>query len=460
MADMDTLSDIDTLGVGIDATNVYVSPLRLEAKEIERATGHSVGKVKKGMGIESCTLPASWQDFVTQAAEAAHGLLQEENVDPSEIGWIGVGTESHLGPSKTAASYLQGALESHPAYDQGAFDHARTRDSRDACAGGTEAMNEAAYYLLSPRADEDEKALVVVSDTAFYQRGDDGEPTQGAGAVAKLLGRDPDIADLTVAQGVQSVDEDDFHKSDEDHGGRQYPWVDGHRSMGVYLELSRRALNDFQADMGPLNPDDIDFAVWHNPFKNMTDKVAPLGFRNLVRGTETEDELRRALEEQLGDPKAARNALIETETEFIEAISETEPYQEFKARALDTPRRVSGLTGNWYAGSLPRDTVMGLVYLKEEGADAGFGLRGTYGSGATAMVDGIVIQPGFEEKVDADMVEQVEAAESLSADQYHRLHAHHRKGDEFTLFEPFVEPDGNFVRDGTENGRPVYDFVE
>ena len=60
---------------------------------------------------------------------------------------------------------------------------------KHACLGGMYALKGAARWAaLEGRG---KKAIVVAADIAEYERGSTGEPTQGAGAVAMLVERDP-----------------------------------------------------------------------------------------------------------------------------------------------------------------------------------------------------------------------------------------------------------------------------
>ena len=60
---------------------------------------------------------------------------------------------------------------------------------KHACLGGVYALKHALRYLA---LDTDDRCAIVVSaDIAEYARGSSGEPTQGAGAVAMLVERNP-----------------------------------------------------------------------------------------------------------------------------------------------------------------------------------------------------------------------------------------------------------------------------
>jgi len=128
------------------------------------------------------------------------------------------------------STYIAGCLEQ--VYD-GDFTHANKGERKFACLAGTQAIDDAYNWIRAGR-NRDRPAIVITTDTALYARGDPGEATQGAGAVAMLIDEDPSIVALSTEQGYGSKDETDFLKPNQ-----QFPSVDGKRSVQVYLSRMR-----------------------------------------------------------------------------------------------------------------------------------------------------------------------------------------------------------------------------
>jgi len=149
------------------------------------------------------------------------------------------------------STYIAGCLEQ--VYD-GDFTHANKGERKFACLAGTQAIDDAYNWIRAGR-NRDRPAIVITTDTALYARGDPGEATQGAGAVAMLIDEDPSIVALSTEQGYGSKDETDFLKPNQ-----QFPSVDGKRSVQVYLSRMREALEDYESVTDDIELDDFVYA--------------------------------------------------------------------------------------------------------------------------------------------------------------------------------------------------------
>src|SRR6056297_2397389 len=214
--------------VGIDAIELWTGKLRLDLPNtFAPVKGEDPGKYTEGIGIEYSSLPDVYEDIVTMGANAAKRLLDRKGLTPDDIGRIDVATESAFDNSKPVSTYVAGCLEQ--VYD-GDFHHANKGERKFACLSGTQVIDDAYNWIKAGRH-RGRAALVIATDTALYERGDPGEATQGAGAVAMLITENPSIVELSTEQGYGSADETDFLKPNQ-----QFPSVDGKRSMQVYLE--------------------------------------------------------------------------------------------------------------------------------------------------------------------------------------------------------------------------------
>ncbi|WP_144904006.1 hydroxymethylglutaryl-CoA synthase [Halobellus captivus] len=442
--------------VGIDAIELRTGKLRLDLPNtFAPVKGEDPGKYTKGIGIEYSSLPDVYEDIVTMGANAARNLMDRKGLAPDDIGRIDVATESAFDNSKPVSTYIAGCLEQ--VYD-GDFHHANKGERKFACLSGTQVIDDAYNWIRAGR-NRGRAALVIATDTALYERGDPGEATQGAGAVAMLIDEDPDVVALSTEQGYGSADETDFLKPNQ-----QFPSVDGKRSIQVYLARMREALEDYESVAGDTHPDDFVYFPFHTPYPGMVRKAALLGYRHITRGTDIED----ALADDIGmQPREADFATWEDYEEAIRAymdeLKETRRYREWYERAIEPTIGISGQVGNWYTGSVHVARLSALKEAAAEGVDlAGEKLLvGSYGSGAQAEIHAETVQDGWREAVDAvDVDDQLDDRYDLSYDEYELVHDVHNHEKEVDV-EEFTQPAGEFVFTGWGRmNERRYEYVE
>src|SRR5690606_297 len=102
--------------------------------------------------------------------------------DKKDIDLVLFATESGIDHSKAAATNLAQLL--------GLKSEIRAIELKQACYSATIALYFAKGHILQ---NPNSKVLVVGSDIARYGLETDGEPTQGAGAVAMLITKNPKI---------------------------------------------------------------------------------------------------------------------------------------------------------------------------------------------------------------------------------------------------------------------------
>ena len=199
--------------VGIVGYGAYVPRYRLPASEVSRVWtgGHSVAPIRE----KSVAGPD--EDTVTIAIEAArNALARTGGLDPSRIGAVWVGSESHPYAVKPTGTILAESI--------GAVPHTLSGDWEFACKAGTEAFQAAMGVVGSGMV---EYALVVGADTAQGRPGDALEYTTGAGGSAFILGKvDGDYEPMAIIEGSLSyvTDTPDFwrraYKKYPEHGAR------------------------------------------------------------------------------------------------------------------------------------------------------------------------------------------------------------------------------------------------
>ncbi|MFB6360428.1 MAG: hydroxymethylglutaryl-CoA synthase [Halobacteriales archaeon] len=429
--------------VGIDGVAVWTGKLKLDLPNtFAPAESADPEKYTKGLGLFESSLPDAHEDIVTMGANAAHRLMERKGLTPDDIGRIDVATESAFDNSKPVSTYIAGCLEQ--VYD-GDFHHANKGERKFACISGTQSLDDAYNWIRAGR-NRGLSAIVVATDTALYARGDPGEATQGAGAVAMLVSEDPSLVELSVEQGYGSADETDFLKPNQ-----QFPSVDGKRSVQVYLARMREALEDFESIAGRIHPDDYRFIPFHTPFPGMVRKAAVLGYRHGIRDTSLEDDLaeeigRQPREEEYEDYEEYTDAI----REYMDRLQETEPYQDWYERVIEPTLTISRHVGNWYTGSVHLARMGALRWAYEEGEDLEGEqlLVGSYGSGAQAEIHAETVRPGWAEEIAAlDLSDRLSSRYNLTYDEYEKVHdIHNHELD--TEVEQYTTPDQEFVFTG------------
>jgi hydroxymethylglutaryl-CoA synthase len=435
---------------------LWTGNLKLDlAETFAPEKGDDPEKYTKGLGLRASSFPDSYEDIVTMGANAAKRLMDRKGLTPDDIGRIDVATESSFDNSKPISTYIAGCLEQ--VYD-GDFHHANKGERKFACIAGTQSIDDAYNWIRAGR-NRGRKAIVVATDTALYERGDAGEATQGAGAVALLIDEDPDLVELSTEQGYGSADETDFLKPNQ-----QFPSVDGKRSVQVYLARMREAMVDFESLAGEIHADDYVLGPFHTPYPGMVRKAALYADRHMIRDTEQEEALaeeigRQPRPEAFDDDEAYEDAI----REYMDGLKETEAYQDWYEATIDPTLDISREVGNWYTGSVHVARLAGLKRALENGEDlAGEKLLvGSYGSGAQAEMHAETIQPGWADEIAAlDIDEQLERRYDLSFEEYEEIHDAHNHEKETDVAER-TTPEGEFVFDGWGRmGERKYRYVE
>ncbi|MDG5819370.1 hydroxymethylglutaryl-CoA synthase [Natronococcus sp. A-GB7] len=442
--------------VGIDAVEIWTGNLKLDLPgTFAPQKGEDPEKYTKGLGLNASSFPDSYEDIVTMGANAAHRLMERKGLEPDDVGRIDVATESAFDNSKPVSTYVAGCLEQ---VYEGDFHHANKGERKFACIAGTQSLDDAYNWIRAGR-NRGRGAIVIATDTALYARGDAGEATQGAGAVAMYIAEDPDLVELSPEQGYGSADETDFLKPNQ-----QFPSVDGKRSVQVYLARMREALQDFESVAGDVHPDDIAFIPFHTPFPGMVRKAGLLGYRHITRDTAIEEELA----EEIG--RQPRREAFDTEDDYHEAVREytdalkgTDQYQEWYARTIDPTLTISREVGNWYTGSVHIARISAMKHALEDGRDLTGEtlLVGSYGSGAQAEIHAETVCESWDEEIAAlNVDEQLAARYDMSWEDYEEVHdAHNHEMD--VDVEEFTTPEEEFVFDGWGRmGERKYRYVE
>ncbi|RLI05899.1 hydroxymethylglutaryl-CoA synthase [Candidatus Bathyarchaeota archaeon] len=240
--------------IGIIGWGSYIPSLRLPLTDLAKARNVDPKKYLKGLILEKMALPQPYEDAVTMAFEAAKNALDRSKVNPEDIGIVVVGTESKPYSVKSVAGIIKDLLGCSP--------YAYVGDYDAACAGGIQAIVTCAAFIKSGLA---KFGLAVASDISEYEFYHPGEPTQGAGAAAFVIGKGN--VDVSIENFVAySTDTNDFFRRSEE----RYPFVYGHFSEEAYLEHVIKTHEKIVSTRSP-KPD---YYAFHLPFGKMALKAS------------------------------------------------------------------------------------------------------------------------------------------------------------------------------------------
>jgi hydroxymethylglutaryl-CoA synthase len=408
------------MSVGIERLGAYVPPWVLPMEALATARGVPLEKLVHGLGVREMAIAPPCEDVVTLAASAGARCLRAARVDPGEIGLLLVATETGVDHAKPVGIFVHELL--------GIGRQCRVYELKHACYAGTAALMTAADWVRAGGGRR-RRALVVAADVARYERGSPGEPTQGAGAVAMLVQRDPRGLQLGEESALHAANVHDFWRP----LGRREAIVDGKYSVACYLDALAGAFSAFRfLERPPLALDEafsdrMAALLYHVPFPKMAAKA----HRRLV-----ELDWRAA---------PARWAAVEARLEELAAAS----YEELVAPGLAAVARI----GNTYTASL---YLCLASLLEERGARLGGRRLGlfSYGSGCCAEFFAGTVPGSIGQVADAGIAAMLAARTRIDVDTYERsLEAADRGG------EPPPDFTGEFVFHGLRQDRREYGRV-
>ncbi|MGB4611747.1 MAG: hydroxymethylglutaryl-CoA synthase [Methanothermobacter thermautotrophicus] len=250
---------------GIVGYGVYIPSYRIKVEEIARVWGDDPQAISRGLVVEEKSVPGPDEDTATISVEAARNALRRSQIDPSEIGAVYVGSESHPYAVKPTATIVAEAVEATP--------EMTAADLEFACKAGTAGI-QACMGLVDSGIIR--YGLAVGADTAQGAPGDALEYTASAGGAAYVIGGKNCLADIKETYSF-TTDTPDFYRRE----GMPYPRHGG-RFTGepAYFKHVLGAARGMMEKTG-LSADDFDYAVFHQPNGKFYLKAArKLGFES------------------------------------------------------------------------------------------------------------------------------------------------------------------------------------
>lgn len=230
--------------IGIDKMGIYIPRYYLDIRDLAKERNIDPDKFVIGLGQSKMSVNPISQDIVTFGVLAADKILTDE--DKKKIDMLIVGTETGVDQSKSASAFMHSIL--------GINEYCRSIEIKQACYGATAALQVAKNHIL---VNPDSKVLVIASDIAKYGINTSGESTQGCGAVAMLVSKDPKMLEISNESVCYTKDVMDFFRPNNS----TYALVNGKLSTNTYLESLEKVYYEFSNRFGEKNFSAICFHI-------------------------------------------------------------------------------------------------------------------------------------------------------------------------------------------------------
>src|SRR5947207_2773324 len=249
---------------GIVSYGAYIPRYRIRPKDIGVVWGADGEAMGRGLNIRAKSVPGPDEDVITISVEAARAGMAKVDLDPTEIGAIYVGSESHPYAAKPTATIVAEAISSAPVLTAADFEFA--------CKAGTAAIQTTMGLTLSKMM---KYGLAIGSDTSQGAPGDALEYSASAGGAAFLIGVDHVAAEIAHTVSF-TTDTPDFWRRE----GQRYP-SHGGRFTGEPAYF-KHVLNCAQLlfKRAGTTAEEYDYAVFHQPNGKFPVRAAKqLGFK-------------------------------------------------------------------------------------------------------------------------------------------------------------------------------------
>jgi hydroxymethylglutaryl-CoA synthase len=399
----------DTFGIhdiAFKAPSLY-----LPIEDLAIARNIDPAKLIHGLGLKKMSVCDVDEDIITLAASSVIQLLEQNpDLKVTDIGRIYVGTESSIDGSKPIGTYVHGLVQQYfdsKGKDTTKINHIDVVDMTFACIGAVDAVHNSLYYLY---ANPGKVAIVVAADIANYDLDSPGEYTQGAGAVAVLLSKNPSLISISDKWGVSVKNEHDFFKPIryqkvngeilEIHDEK--PIFDGQLSNTVYQNRITEAWQHFRSNELIENYDQL---IFHLPYAYHGRRIiTPL----LQQELETEGTF---------DAICAENDIDPKDEQVSRLFSKTPYYKNWVKTTIAEGDKLSSDMGNLYTASIFLSLVS---YCLSDAVQTDKELLFfAYGSGSKAKVFTGKVQPQCKEKSSCwDIARHLEGRVKITFDEY------------------------------------------
>ncbi len=376
---------------GIDSMGFYAPKYYIDVEDLAKARNVDPNKYKIGLMVHELRFPAFDEDIVSLGLKASYNALVKGNIDPKTIDAVLVGTETITYAVKSVSNIFAQLLEVQT--------NCFTQDVYNACAGGTLALINAISLIENGII---ERALVVCVDIASYQLGSPGEPTQGSGAAAFIISKNPRILSFSKKFGKISGNINDFFRLPDEKFARVF----GHYSVNAYLKFQLEIYDDLKRNIGDFK---ADYFVFHAPFpklplKAMQELLRKRWVNDLKEGLHKKEGFLEMFDKKESFMLDLKGIPSEVYLELIEEGLSAELFEEHSNYLFTTLKRmmlpqllVPMHFGNMYCAAIWSQ----IIYIVENSGHVGDIIYfGSYGSGATAISGLLKVQNGFKQIVE------------------------------------------------------------
>lgn len=484
--------------IGISGLAAYVPPYRVWLEDWCGWTDNQWPKIREVVG-RSFRVRGPHHSIYTMAATAVLRLIEQYDVDPQRVKFLGLGTESST--DNSAGAIIVKGMVDEALIARGKLPISRScevPEFKHACLGGVYGMKGAIRHLALDGAGS--QAIVVCVDIAEYARGSSGEPTQGAGAVAMLLEEDPQLAivDLIGSGSASDYRIMDFRKPmlrfcgqdrSESHQVQDFPVFNGKYSTTCYIDETLHAMHDMYVKRDLKASEylrSLRTVFMHRPYRRMPETGWAVAYLFALGEGNAEDraELASYCYEAGVDVTAVRAEMVSKPAVAALAGPETHQFEaypltmavlrafrasrHYRKEILDKMALGSDMMldlGNLYTAALPAWMAAGFEQaLEEDSLRAGEEvLTLGYGSGDAAEVIPFFMADGWREataKIKFNAAMQL--AVDLSQEQYEALHDGRRvAGLDYLPNNEFVvdRVGGTEERHFTDMGIEYYKYI-
>lgn len=444
--------------IGISGFAVYTPAYRVWLEDWCDWTGQPWDKIREVVG-RSFRVRGPEHSVYTMAATAVMRLIDQYDIDPRRVKFLGLGTESS-GDNSAGAIIIKGMV------DQALEASGRPPISRScevpefkhACLGGVYGMKGAIRHLALDGAGS--QAIVVCADIAEYARGSSGEPTQGAGAVAMLLEENPKLAvvDLINSGSASDYRIMDFRKPmlrfkgqslEGTHHVQDFPVFNGKYSTTCYVDETLHALRDMY-EKRELQPADyhrsLKHVFMHRPYRRMPETGWAVSYLfALGQGSDADREELAGYSEQAGidirdvlaemgaqpavaelaHPERLQDEAYPLTMALSRAFRKSKAYETAIARPLGLGSDAMQDLGNLYTAALSAWIAAGFEQaLTDDSLAAGDEILTLgYGSGDAAEVIPFFVADGWREAAARiRFADNMKPAVDIDQAQYEALH--------------------------------------
>jgi len=375
--------------VGIDSIGFYAPRYYIDLQELALERGVKPDKLTKGLLLSEMRMPDYDEDIISFALKAGYNALYRGNIKPKDIDAVFVGTETMTYSVKSVSNILVELL--------GISKYSMTQDIYNACAAQTLAILNAIALIEKGIIN---KALVVGADISYYNLDTPSELTQGSGAVALIISKEPRIANFEKRFGKVSSNINDFFRPANEENAQVF----GSYSVNSYLNFQIDAYDNLISQIGDFY---ANYYVFHAPYAKLPIKcMQELIVKRMLNNTHINLDLKQ---------KHIKDSIIKEIDSFLHKLSINQALFYTNSKEKGEINELMDKITNWVESHfkervLPQLEVpkyFGNMYSASVWAQINFILEnyansneiiyfGSYGSGATCISGLLKVNPTFK----------------------------------------------------------------